>query len=141
MSLANLAKTGSLLEQQPDRAETRRLLDAARRSLADARRGELAPESRFDLAYKAIVHCAIAGLRMRGYRLPTSELGHHQTALQTLGMTLGVDATRVAALDALRRKRNSIDYAADLVSNAMAAGCIEAAAALVERLAEVTKGK
>jgi hypothetical protein len=78
---------------------------------------------------------------MRGYRLPTSELGHHQTALQTLGMTLGVDATRVAALDALRRKRNSIDYAADLVSNAMAAGCIEAAAALVERLAEVTKGK
>lgn len=135
MSLANLAKIKSLLEQPADPAEVQRLLDAARRSLADARRDDLAPESRFDLAPKAIMHCAIAGLRTQGYRLPTSRPGHHQTALQTLGMTLGVDAARVAALDALRRKRHGIDYEGDAVSSAMASGCIEAAADLVGRLA------
>lgn len=80
------------------------------------------------------MHCAIAGLRRQGYRLPTSRPGHHQTALQTLGMTLGVDATRVAALDALRRRRHGIDYEGDPVSLVMAKGCIEAAAELVDRL-------
>ena len=140
MSLANLAKIGNLLEQPADPAEVRRLLDAARRSLADARRDDLAPESRFDLAYKAIMHCAIAALRSHGYRLPTSKPGHHQTALQTLGMTLGVDAARVVALDALRRKRHGIDYDGDAVSNAMASGCIEAAADLVERLSDRIRG-
>lgn len=135
MSLENLVKIGSLHEQAADPAEVLRLLRAARRSLADARRAELAPESRFDLAYKAIMHCAIAGLRSHGYRLPTSRPGHHQTAIQTLSLTLGCSRERVAGLDALRRKRHGIDYEADLVSESMAEGCIEAATELVRALA------
>lgn len=134
MSLANLVKIGSLLEQPVDPAELDRLLAAAKRSLADARRAELAAESRFDLAYKCIMHCAIAGLRLNGYRLPTSKPGHHQTAIQSLSLTLGTKPNRISALDALRRKRHGIDYEADLVSDAMAAGCIEAAASLVEQV-------
>jgi hypothetical protein len=135
MSLANLLKIGSLLEQPLDPAELQRLIGAARRSLADARLHGLAAESRFDLAYKAVMHCAIAGLRLHGYRLPTSKPGHHQTAIQSLGLTLGLAGPLVAGLDALRRKRNGIDYEADVVSAAMASGCIDAAAQLVDTLA------
>lgn len=135
MSLDNLAKIGSLLAQPADPVELRRLLQAARRSLADARRSELAPESRFDLGYTAIMHCAIAALRLHGYRLSTSKPGHHQTAVQSLALTLGVPPTRIAALDALRRKRNGIDYEADTVSEVMVEGCVEAAGDLVAMLA------
>ncbi|MFN9729071.1 MAG: DNA-binding protein [Pseudomonadota bacterium] len=130
-----MVKIGSLLAQPADQAEVRRLLEAARRSLADARRRDLSPESRFDLGYKAIMHCAIAALRSKGYRLSTSRPGHHQTAVQSLALTLDVPPPRIAALDALRRKRNGIDYEADVVSEAMADGCVDAAGALLTLLA------
>ncbi len=81
------------------------------------------------------MHCAIAALRLHGYRLPTSRPGHHQTAVQSLALTLCVPAPRVAGLDALRRKRHGIDYEADVVSDAMAQGCIDAASELVAALA------
>src|SRR5688572_17385956 len=120
MSLENLAKIGSLHAQPADPQEIGKRLEAARRSLADAERTELAPESRFDLAYKAIMHVAIAAVRAKGYRLASAQ-GHHQTAIQTLPLTLGYDATRTQALDGMRRKRNGIDYEADFVTEAMAA--------------------
>ena len=132
MSLQNLVRIGSLVEQAPDPAEVARRLDAASRSLADAAHSDLSPESRFDLAYKAVMHCAIAALRARGYRLSTSQPGHHQTAIQTLILTVEFERTRTHALDAMRRKRNGIDYEADSVSDSMAQSCIAEATYLLE---------
>ena len=102
MSLENLVKTGQLHAQPPDAAEIAKRIEAARRSLRDAQRRVLAPESRFDLAYNAIMHAAQAALRIRGYRLATAP-GHHATAIQTLPLTLGYDQKRTSALDAARR--------------------------------------
>ncbi len=80
------------------------------------------------------MHCAIAGLRTHGYRLPTSRPGHHQTAIQSLALTLDISTAQVAVYDAPRRKRNGIDYEADVVSEAMAKACIEAAAEILAAL-------
>jgi hypothetical protein len=55
----------------------RRLIDAARSSLQDAKLKSLSNESRFDLAYKAIMQLANAALQAKGYRVLTSKPGHH----------------------------------------------------------------
>jgi hypothetical protein len=107
--LVNLVGT-SLESVAPDRAAIARLLAAAARNLADSQLAGLSAESRFDAAYKAVMQCAIVALLANGYRTLTSRPGHHQTALQTLPLTIGVPADRMILLDALRKQRNLSDY-------------------------------
>ena len=113
MSLQNLV--GRSLERvAPDRAAISRMLAAAERNLADAGLAALSAENRFDAAYKAIMQCAMVGLRANGYRTLTSRPGHHQTALQSLTLTIGLSSERMIVLDALRKQRNLTDYEADV---------------------------
>lgn len=102
MSLQNLLAIRRLqaFEATPDGVQ--RLLAAAARNLADARLAELSADNRFDAAYKTIMQCAMVGLRANGFRTVTSQPGHHQTALQTLPLTLGLATDSVIVLDALR---------------------------------------
>jgi len=67
---------------------------------------------------------ADAALHAHGYRTLTSRPGHHQTAIQCLRFTLGVDARTIVRLDALRRLRNSIEYTGDVVPAAALAECV-----------------
>jgi hypothetical protein len=62
--------------------------------------------------------CAIASLLANGYRTSTSKPGHHQTAIQTLPTTIGLDDDTVIKLDELRRLRNCDDYEGDPISPA-----------------------
>ena len=133
MGLENLVKTGQLHPQPPDTAEIARRIAAAQRSLRDAQRKDLAPESRFDLAYAAIMHVAQAALRMKGFRLATAH-GHHATAIQALTLALGYDQRKTNALDALRRKRNGMEYEADVISESMPESCVAAAKELVDAI-------
>jgi hypothetical protein len=110
MTLENLLRVGRLREHPVNHAEIQRLLDAAQRSLRDSRVPEISPESRFDLAYKAIMQCALAALMGQGYRPDTNSPGHHMTVLQSLPITVGIPGERMVVLDALRRKRNLSDY-------------------------------
>lgn len=84
----------------------------------------ISADNRFDAAYKCIMQCAMLGLWANGYRTATSQPGHHQTALQTLGLTMGVAQADVIVLDALRRRRNLNDYESEPVSAATLEGCI-----------------
>jgi hypothetical protein len=52
---------------------------------------------------------------INGYRTLTSKPGHHQTAIQTLPTTLGVDSQVVVRLDKLREQRNLTEYTGDTV--------------------------
>lgn len=61
-----------------DHLMIQRLLEAAQSSLQDAKLNTLSNESRFDLAYKAIMQFANAALQAKGYRVLTSKPGHHQ---------------------------------------------------------------
>jgi hypothetical protein len=133
MTLKNLE--GKTLEAvEPDAAAIRRLLDAARRSLADARLAHISPEGRFDMAYKAIMQAANAALQANGWRTLTSRPGHHQTMVQSLTTTIGLEASTMVVLDALRKQRNVIDYSGDVVSVSMADECLAHAEELTNRV-------
>ena len=109
MSLDNLV--GRSLEKiEPDPVAIRRLLQAARRNITDAQIDALSSESRFDIAYKAIMQLSNAALQANGYRTRTSVPGHHQTMIQSLVKTIGLDPSDMMMLDALRKQRNVADY-------------------------------
>ena len=130
MSLQNLVGR-SLEAVEPDRAAIARLLAAAERNLADAQLAGLSAENRFDASYKAIMQCAMVALQANGYRTLTSQPGHHQTALQTLPLTIGLPTERMIVLDALRKQRNLADYQGDTVPEQTAAECFDQAQQLL----------
>jgi len=98
-----------------------------RRNLADARHTGISPESRFDIAYKAIMQGALVAMMANGYRPSTSEPGHHATVVQSLPTTMGLPGARMVVLDRLRTKRNLSDYTGSGVSDEEAAACVRAA--------------
>lgn len=130
MTLQNLLRIGKLKDHAPTAAEVLRLLAAVERNLADAVVPKISDESRFDIAYKAVMQCAMAAMMASGYRPSTSEPGHHVTLIQSLPLTLGVDNATWVVLDALRRKRNANDYTGDVVTPGMVAECVAQATQL-----------
>lgn len=130
MSLKNLVGV-SLDEIAPDVSTVRRLLAATRRQIADAQASNISAETRFASAYTAIRMLADVGLNANGYRTLTSKPGHHQTAIQTLALTMGIDATTVRILDALRKQRNLTEYSGDLIADSLVKESVEQAKALL----------
>lgn len=123
MTLDNLI--GKLLERiEPDSAAIQRLLEAAQRNIKDAEIAALSNETRFDTGYKAIMQLANAALQASGFRTLTSKPGHHQTLIQSLVKTVGIETDRMIVLDALRKQRNITDYSGDLVEDAAVAECL-----------------
>jgi hypothetical protein len=129
MGLQNLV--GISLEQITPAKETiKRLLDAATRHIADAKVHAISAETRFSSAYTAIRMLADVGLHAHGYRTLTSKPGHHQTAIQTLPTTLGVDSQTLIRLDKLRKQRNLTEYTGDLIPESAVAECLSQALSL-----------
>ena len=124
----------SLQEITPDPAMISRLLKAAERNLSDAGVVKISLESRFDMAYKSILQSANAALQASGYRTLTSKPGHHQTMLQLLIKTAGVDRDTLIILDALRRQRNIVDYSGDLIPQSAVRECVAQAQYLIEQV-------
>jgi hypothetical protein len=58
---------------------------------------------------------ANAALQSCGYRTLTNKPGHHQTMIQSLTKTIGLDAETMVVLDALRKQRNVADYSGDRI--------------------------
>ena len=126
MGLQNLV--GISLEQiAPARETIKRLLDAAARHIADAKVNAISAETRLTSAYTAIRMLADVGLHAHGYRTLTSKPGHHQTAIQTLPTTLGVDSQTLIRLDKLRKQRNITEYTGDLIPESAVAECVSQA--------------
>ena len=130
MSLENLLKIKQLQLHSPSNEALLRLLDAIKRNIEDSQVEAVSGETRFDAAYKAIMQCAMLGLWLNGCRTSTSQPGHHQTAIQTLSATLGVDKSVVIVLDALRKQRNVSDYEGDPISDQAVIECIKQAVKL-----------
>lgn len=131
MSLQNLQAIGQLQAHQPDAGSIAKLLQAARRNLDDAGVSQVSTDNRFDAAYKCIMQCAMLALWANGYRTVTSKPGHHQTAIQSLGLTMAVPQPDIIVLDALRRQRNVSDYEGDPVSTATLQACVDQATRLL----------
>ena len=123
MTLKNLI--GKSIEKIPTQTETiRRLISAAERNIADAKVTAVSAENRFDAAYKAIMQIANVALHAHGYRTLTSKPGHHQTMIQLLPITLGIDSNTVILLDAMRKQRNVADYSGDVIPESAVKDCI-----------------
>ena len=124
MSLDNLV--GLSLERiESDPLTIQRLMEAAKRNFKDSQITAVSNENRFDAAYKAIMQISNAALQANGYRTLTSKPGHHQTMIQTLPRTIGLDRETMIVLDALRKQRNVADYSGDLVADSAVSECIE----------------
>jgi hypothetical protein len=132
MSLDNLLKIGKLQPHSAPRESVQRLLTAAARNIADAQVAEVSGETRFDAAYKCIMQCAMVALWVNGYRTSTSQPGHHQTAIQTLPLTIGLEQGTVIVLDALRKQRNINDYEGNPISDQTVAECTKQAERLYQ---------
>ena len=130
--LTNLVKIGQLEAVPFAQALMDRLLATASSRLVDAQRVDNSTETRFDCAYTAIRAVADAALLKQGYRTSTSKPGHHQTTLQCLTHTLGVEATAIRVLDSLRKQRNLSDYDGEMVTDAALTECVHQAQILLE---------
>jgi len=131
MSLENLARVGKLKPHSPTRQEIARLVASAHRNLRDARVAGVSAETRFDVAYKAVMQCGLAALMANGFRPSTSEPGHHATVIQSLTITIALPNERCIVLDKLRRLRNLSDYSGVDISEQEAASCIRSAESLL----------
>jgi uncharacterized protein (UPF0332 family) len=131
MTLQNLLKIQSLVEFKAQREDIQRLLVAAERNLHDASVTTISDETRFDAAYKCVMQCALASLLVHGYRPSKSKPGHHQVVIQSLPLTVGLDAKTVVVLDGLRKQRNTNDYDGDPISPTAVDECVKQASALL----------
>ena len=123
---------GTTLERiDPDSLVIKRLLLSAERSIVDAKYEKNSNETRFDVAYKAIIQLSNAALQANGYRTLTSKPGHHMTMIQVLSQTIGVDKQTVIVLDALRKQRNIADYSVDLIPVSAVEECVHYAESLL----------
>lgn len=84
------------------------------------------------MAYKAIMQLANAAMQANGYRTLTSKPGHHQTMIQSLPKTVGLEINQMIVLDSLRKQRNVADYSGDLVTNSALKECHVQADSLYE---------
>ena len=138
MSLQNLV--GISLEPIDSNAKTiRRLIAAAERNIADSQVEAISAETRFDAAYKAIMQLANAALQANGFRTLTSKPGHHQTMIQTLPLTVGLEQANVIVLDALRKQRNIADYSGDLVPINTVHECVRQSESLLKTVKQWLK--
>ncbi|QOC23772.1 DNA-binding protein [Wenzhouxiangella sp. AB-CW3] len=103
MTLENLVGSTLHREQATDE-EIDRLREKAAIRLDDAQNEQISRESRFDLAYEALLQFGLAALRANHYR-PSSSGGHHMTVLQTLPKTIGFPKEKVRLIDQFRRQR------------------------------------
>lgn len=134
INLLNLAKIGQLDSVPLSVDLVRRMLATAKQRLRDAEFTQNSDETRFDCAYTTIRAAADIGLHLNGFRTSTSKPGHHQTAIQCLTHTLGVDAATVRVLDGLRKQRNLSDYDGELVTDAALQECLSQARSILIRI-------
>ena len=90
MTLANLVGKG-LEKAETDADEVARYLEKIGRKLEDSKRTDNYLDTRFDIAFEALLQIAICALRVNGYRT-TSAAGHQQVAIQLLPKSIGIEA-------------------------------------------------
>jgi hypothetical protein len=101
-----------LEKAETDAAEVARYLEKIRRKLEDGKRAANHADTRFDIAFEALLQIAICALRVNGYRTTTAA-GHQQGAIQLLPKSIGIDPGAIRVLDEYRKKRSLGLYQAD----------------------------
>lgn len=101
-------QSGWLKPHQPSRQEIADLFGVADRDLAACQTAGLVADWRLNIAYNAALQLATAALAAAGYE--AGRVGHHYRTIQSLALTLQLDAGTVAEFDDFRKLRNTSDY-------------------------------
>jgi len=133
MELRELALNGAITQEAITSGEVTRFRDSIRDRLKDAANSEISSRTRLELAYYAILDCALLALRVEGYRTK-SERGHHRVALQTLEETVGASSSDIDYYFELARIRSASLYGATPISESDAREALEAARELAEKV-------
>lgn len=129
MSLHDWENNSWLVEHKTSPEEIVALLAIVERDLANAGLAGLAEDWKLNIAYNAALQAATAALAASGYRAAREQ--HHYRTIQSLALTIGWPAAKVARLDRFRQKRNIGGYeSAGLVSEREAREMHELAASL-----------
>jgi hypothetical protein len=97
-----------IIAHAPSREEITDLFAVVDRDLRDAAIPRLSADWRLGITYNAALQLATLALAAEGYR-PGRERPHER-AILSLRETVGIGAETVDLLDAIRRKRNQINY-------------------------------
>ncbi len=97
-----------IVAHEPNATEIADLFAVVDRDLEDASVPRLSADWRLGITYNAALQLATLALMAEGYR--TGRERHHERAILSLRETVGIEGQRVLLLDAVRRKRNQINY-------------------------------
>ena len=108
MSLADWLANRWLVAHEPALEEISDLFAVVDRDLADAIIPRLSADRRLSISYNAALQLATLALAAEGFRPGRDRT--HERAILSLRDTADIDANTVDLLDAIRRKRNQINY-------------------------------
>lgn len=108
MSLRDWFASRWIVAHEPSREEIADLFAVVDRDLKDAAVPRLSADWRLGISYNAALQLATLALAAEGYR-PGRERAHER-AILSLRDTVGIVGETVDVLDAVRRKRNQINY-------------------------------
>jgi hypothetical protein len=108
MSLRDWLDSRWIVRHDPDPAEVAELFGVVTRDLQDAAVPRLSADWRLGIAYNAALQLATMALVAEGYR--TGRERAHERTIQSLRYTVGIPQARIDLVDAVRRKRNLINY-------------------------------
>ena len=92
MSLVDWHKRGIVQKHTSGKPEMVALLAVADREIADAGVAGVSADGRFQAAYNAVLSLATAALHARGYAPRENVSRHHARTIQSLTLTLRVEA-------------------------------------------------
>jgi hypothetical protein len=98
-SLQDWRKFGWLKEHKTSRQEIADLFAVADRDLAASETPGLHNDWRFNISYNAALQLASAALAAAGFH--AERANHHYRVIESLGLTLGVDAATIKKFDTL----------------------------------------
>jgi hypothetical protein len=127
MSLADWERHGWLIPHTTSPQEIADLLALVQRDLSDSRARGVSADWRFNIAYNAALQSAKAALAAAGYRVARGADTHSRT-LESLSLTVGLDASSVRRLQAFRKRRNTTEYDHAGVTSEAEAGEVRALA-------------
>ena len=123
MSFQNWVQSGWLKSHRSSKQEVADLFGVADRDITACQTAGLIAEWRLNIAYNAALQLATAALAAAGYE--AARVGHHYRVIQSLALTLQLDAGAIAEFDDYRKMRNTSDYErAGLVSDTDADGLL-----------------
>src|SRR5947209_20063660 len=104
VSLDKWVEYGWLKAEPTSRDEIKGLLKIIDRDLKDANITTISDDRRFEAAFSAARTAANVALRASGHRT-SSGAGHHVKTVESLGLTMKVDAKLIQRLKVLGKKR------------------------------------